>query len=104
MPKRGFLASGGSACVENSIDQLNRLGHFFLPAHAHLLASRRVDRGFCAVAQLSQLARAEHEPADCDLPALENEVVGAEQRDLDLRLLDPEEILDRLRERAEAIL
>src|SRR5205809_2700005 len=32
-------------------------------------------------------------------PALEHEVVGAEERDLDLRLLDPEEVLDRLRQK-----
>jgi hypothetical protein len=62
----------------------------------YLLLSRDVDGGFGPVAQLPQLARAEYEPAHRRLPALEDEVVGAEQRDLDLRLLDPEEVLDRL--------
>ena len=51
-----------------------------------------------------QLPRAEHEPADGRLAAAEDEVVGAELGELDLRLLDREEVLHRLRERPVAVL
>ncbi len=97
-------ASGRSARVQDSIDKVDGLGDFLLPAHTYLLLRRDVHGRFRAVAELAQLARAEHQPTDRRLPALEHEVVGAEERDLDLRLLDPEEVLDRLRQRPVAVL
>src|SRR4051794_26685592 len=96
--------SGRSARVQDSIDKLDRLGNFLLPAHAYLLLRRDVYGRFCAVAELPQLARAEHQPPDRRLPALEDEVVGAEERDLDLGLLDAEQIPDRLGQRPVAVL
>src|SRR5664279_5723400 len=56
-----------------------------------------------AASELSQLLGAEDEPADSRLPAAEDEVVGAEDGHLDLRLLDREEVRDRLRQRPEAV-
>src|SRR5664279_6272550 len=56
-----------------------------------------------AASELSQLLGAEDEPADSRLPAAEDEVVGAEDGHLDLRLLDCEEVRDRLRQRPEAV-
>src|SRR5436305_9116223 len=102
-PLRQKSVSGRSARVQDSIDEFHRLGDFLLPAHTYLLLRRDVDRRLRAVAELAQLARTEHEPPDRRLPALEHEVVGAEERDLALRLLDPEEILDRLRQRPVAV-
>ena len=58
----------------------------------------------CGSAELLQLLGAEDELADGRLAAAEDEVVGAEPGDLDLRLLDREEVLDRLRQRAVPVL
>jgi hypothetical protein len=48
--------SGCSARVQDSIDQLNRLGYLLLPANAYFLLRRDIDSGFRAVAELAQLA------------------------------------------------
>src|SRR4029077_13628625 len=101
---RRKAVSGRSARVQDSIDQFDGLGYFLLPAHAYFLLRRDVHGRFRAVAELAQLARAEHQPPDRRLSALEDEIVGAEERDLDLRLLDPEEILDGFGDRSVPIL
>ena len=54
--------------------------------------------------ELAQLVRAEHDRPDGRAAAAEDEVVGAEPRELQLRLLDREQVLDRLGQRAVAVL
>src|SRR4051812_22984678 len=57
-----------------------------------------------AAVQFLQLPRAEHETAHRRLPASVDEVIRAEARELDLRLLDREQMLDRVGQRPEAVL
>ena len=57
-----------------------------------------------ALAQLAQLAGAEDDRSDRRAAAAEDEVVGAEAGQLQLRLLDREQVRDRLRQRAVAVL
>jgi hypothetical protein len=103
-PVRRKAPSSRSARVQDSIDKTDRLADFLLSAHAYLLLSREIYGRFRAVPQLAQLARAEHQPAHRRPASLEDEIVGAEERHLDLRLLDPEQVLDRFRQRAVAVL
>src|SRR5581483_2095429 len=60
----------------------------------------RVDGGVDLAPQLAQLAGAEDDRADRRAAAAEDEVVRPEPRELQLRLLDPEQVLDRLRQRS----
>ena len=62
------------------------------------------DGGLDLGAQLAQLSGAEHDRSDRRAAAAEDEVVGAEAGELQLRLLDREEVLDRLGHRAVPVL
>src|SRR5262245_47608695 len=97
-------ASRCLAAVQDSIDQADRLRKAVVTAEAHFPVPYGVDGRVDAVPELPELPRAEHEPADGGLAAPEDEVVGAEPRHLDLRLLDREEVLDRLRQRPVPVL
>src|SRR6266511_5487926 len=81
-----------------SIDKSERLRKALF-AQADLAIRRRVDRGVDAPAQVAQLGRAEHHLSDTRLAAAEDEVVRAGARELELRLLNQEQVLHRLRER-----
>src|SRR5262249_32318583 len=97
-------SSRGLTGIQDSIDQPDRLRKSVLAPQTDLSGSNRVHGGVDPATQLAQLARAEHELADGRLAAPEDEVVGPEARHLDLRLLDREEVLDRLGERPVAVL
>src|SRR5919108_5310410 len=64
----------------------------------------RVHGGIETPAQLRELVGAEHERADCRPPTAEDQVVGPQPRELQLRVLDREQVLDRLRHGPEAVL
>src|SRR5262245_37658449 len=104
MPGGRAFHSGRLTGLQDSIDQPERLGKSIVRAKAHFAVSYGVDGRVDAVSELLELAGAEDEPPDGRLAAAEDEVVGAEERDLDLRLLDREQVLDRLRQRAVAVL
>src|SRR5919198_4919939 len=88
---------------EYSIDQPQRLWKSLL-AQRDLAVRDRVDRGGDAVAERAQLAGPEHELADAGAAPAEDEVISAEASQLQLRLLDEEEVLDRLGQRAVPVL
>src|SRR5438067_9805138 len=96
-------ASGRLARGQHSIHESQRPRQF-LVSKGNFTLRGRVDGGVDAAPQLAQLARAEHDRTDGRSTPAEDEVVGAEARQLQLRLLDPEEVLDRLRERPVAVL
>src|SRR6188508_1081943 len=75
---------------------------WFFPERDFALGGR-VDRSVDAPAQVTQLLGAEHERADRRAAVAEDEVVGADPRELELGLLDREEVLDGLRNRAVAV-
>src|SRR5207302_2103911 len=105
MEKAPFAAVS-SRCLargQYSIDQSERLGEAVL-AHADLVIRRRVDRRVDTAAQVAQLRRPEHHLPDARLAAAKDEVIGPDTCQLQLRLLDQEQVLDRLRQRTEAIL
>ena len=93
-----------AALRASSIASTNLSASEVVVSQRHFTLRRRVDRGVDARAQRAQLARADHDRPDRDLAAAEDEVVGAEQRELQLRVLDREQVLDRLGQRAVAIL
>src|ERR671936_2977010 len=87
MEKAPFAAVS-SRCLargQYSIDQSERLWEAVL-AEADLAIRRRVDRGVDAAAQISQLRRPQHHLPDARLAAAEDEVVGADPGELQLRL------------------
>src|SRR5712691_8328583 len=86
-----------------SIDQSERLWETIF-AERHLVVRDRVDGGVDTAAQVAQLVRAEHHLAHAGLPAAEHEVVRAGACELELRLLDQEQVLDRLRQRTDPVL
>src|SRR5205085_6950703 len=88
---------------EYSIDQPERLRKTLLP-QGDLPVRDSVDSGRDAVSQRAQLTGAEDELAHARAAATEDEVVRAQLRQLELRLLDQEQVLDWLRERAEPVL
>src|SRR6059058_1644485 len=105
MEKAPFAAVS-SRCLargQYSIDESQRLWETVL-AQRHLVVRNRVDRRVDAAAQVAQLVGAEHHLADARLPAAKDEVVGPRARELELRLLDQEQILNRLRQRTEPVL
>src|SRR5918992_2712778 len=93
----------GQSEFQDSIDQrecrLKTVG-----APGDLAAVARVDRSVRVAAQLTELSRAEDKGTDRCAAAAEHEVVGAEPGELELRFLDPEEVLDRLWNRTVPIL
>src|SRR5919202_104252 len=97
------LPSGRPARVEYSIDQLERSFEPVSPKR-YLPLRRRVDGGIDAAPELAELAGAEDERPECRPAAAEDEVVGAERGELQLRLLDREQVLDGIRDRAEPVL
>src|SRR5919201_3933152 len=80
---------------EYSIDQPQRLWKTLL-AQGSFAVGDGVDGGRDAIPHSAQLAGAEDDLADARTSAAEDEVVRAERRQLQLRLLDQEEVLDRL--------
>src|ERR671934_2346055 len=88
---------------EYSIDQSQRLWKTLL-AKGDLAVRDGVDGGREAVAHRAQLAGAEDDLPDARTAATKDEVVRAERCQLQLRFLDQEQVLDRLRERPEAVL
>ena len=76
--------------VDRSLERLRALGD--------LAPRSRVHGGVGHVPERAQLGRAEHERPDGGAAAAVDEVVGAEPRQLQLRLLDREQVLDRLRD------
>src|SRR5919204_1265459 len=88
---------------EYSIDQSQRLWKALL-AQRDLTVGHGVDGGRHLVAHGAELTRAEHDLTDARAPAAEDEVIGSEPGELQLRLLDQEQVLDRLRQRAESVL
>src|SRR3954468_19717612 len=100
IPKVGGAEAPGDlgrlAGLQDSIDEPKCLRKSILAPKSYFGISYGVDGRVDAVAEPLQLARAEHQPADRRLAAAEHEVVGAQARELDLRLLDREEVLDRL--------
>jgi len=90
--------------IQDSIDQPDGLRKSVVAAEAHFPVPYGVDGGVDSAAELLQLLGAEDEAADRRLASAEHEVVGAELRDLDLRLLDREQVLDGLGQRSVAIL
>src|SRR2546421_9036878 len=105
MEKAPFAAVS-SRCLtrgQYSIDESERLRETVL-AQAYLAVGGRVHGRVDPAAQVSQLVGAEHHLADARLAAAEDEVVRTCTGELELRLLDQEEVLDRLRQRTEAIL
>ena len=84
------------ASLQDSIDQAKRLGKPVFAAEAHFPCSYGVDGRVDAPAELLQLLGSEDELADGGLAAPEDEIVGAEAGDLDLRLLERDEVLQRL--------
>src|ERR671930_686036 len=104
--KKAPFAAESSRCPargEYSIDQPQRLWEAFLPER-DLAVRDSVDGGRDAIAQRPQLAGAEDDLAHARAPAAEDEVIRSQLRELQLRLLDQEEVLDRLRERPVAVL
>src|SRR2546427_6211924 len=100
MEKAPFAAVS-SRCLargQYSIDEPKCLGKTLF-AQAHLAVGNRVDRGVHASAQVAELVGAEHHLAHACLPAAENEVVCSGAGELELRLLDQEQIFDRIRQR-----
>src|SRR5262245_27737354 len=95
--------SGGLAGGQKSIDQIERPLELFV-AERHLALRSAVHRRVEPFAQLAELARTEDQRADCGAPTAEDEVVGAEPGEFQLRLLDVEQMFDGLRERAVAVL
>src|SRR5947207_2181926 len=87
-------AADSSRCPargQYSIDQSKRLRKSLL-AQADLVVRRGVYGGVDAPTQVAELAGSEHHLTDARLPAAEHEVVGADLRELELRLLDEEEV------------
>src|ERR1700730_505929 len=100
------FAADSSRCLtrgQYSIDQSERLRETVL-AQGDLAIRDGVDGGVDPAPQVAQLVGAEHHLPDARLAAAKDEVVGAGARELQLRLLDQEEILHGLGERAEAVL
>src|SRR2546430_1592061 len=97
------FSSCRSARIEYSIDQSERPSEIVVP-DGNLALGGRVDRGRDVPAERAQLAGAELDGPDGGAAALEDEVVGPEPRELHLRLLDREQVLDRLRQRPVAVL
>src|SRR5438094_310426 len=105
MEKAPFAAVS-SRCLtrgQYSIDQPERLREAVL-AQAHLPVGNRVDRGIDPAAKISQLVRAEHNLAHARLATAEHEVVRPGAGELQLRLLDQEQVLDRFGKWTEAVL
>src|SRR3954469_2710880 len=105
-------AADASRCLarlQYSIDERQRGGEpvavlsAFFPER-NLALRGRVNRRLDASAKVAELLRAEHERPDGCAPVSENEVVGADARELELGLLDAEQVLDRLGDRPVAIL
>src|SRR2546428_6025639 len=97
------ISSRCLARAEYSIDQPERSLELSV-AERDLAARGRVDGGVDPPPQLAQLGGAEHELADGRAAAAEDEVVGARAGELQLRLLDREQALDRFRQRPVAVL
>src|SRR6184192_3159051 len=105
IPVRSVVTGGGMesrrlAGLQDSIDQPECLGKSIAAPEAHFPGSYGVDGRVDSAPQLLELAGAEHEPSDGGLAAAEDEIVRAEARNLDLRLLDREQVGDRLGQRA----
>src|SRR3954447_2870977 len=104
IPKVGGAEAPGDlsrlAGLQDSIDEPKCLRKSILAPKSYFGISYGVDRRVDAIPEPLELARPEHEPADGRLAAAEDEVVRAEARELDLRLLDREEVLHGLRQRA----
>src|SRR5215213_7353161 len=97
------VSSRCPARVEYSIDQSNRYRKF-IGAQRNLAARAHVDGGPDLASQRAQLRGAEQERADRSLAAAEDQVVRSGSRELQLRLLDREQVLDGLGQRAVAVL
>src|ERR687888_1965973 len=100
------FAADSSRCPargQYSIDQTERLREALF-AERDLTVGDRVDGGRNAVAEASQLARAEDDLPDAHTAAAKDKVVRPELRHLQLCLLDQEQVLDRLGKRAEPVL
>src|SRR5262249_16175643 len=95
--------SRGQTGTDYSIGQLERRLQA-LDAKRDLALVRAVDHRGSDVAQRAHLDRPERERANRRAPTAIDEVVGAETRELQLRRLDSEQVLDRLRHRPVAIL
>src|SRR3954452_8426703 len=108
IPKVGGAEAPGDlgrlAGLQDSIDQPKCLRKSILAPKSYFGISYGVHGRVDAVAEVFQLTRPEDEPADRGLAPAEDEVVRAEPGELDLRLLDREQVLDRLRQRAVPVL
>src|SRR4249919_571915 len=93
----------GQTGLDDSIGQLERVIEA-VDSQGDLALLRRVDHRRRRSHECAHLGGAEGERADGHATASEHEVVGTEGRELQLRLLDREQVPDRLRERAVAVL
>src|SRR4051794_22718418 len=94
-------AAVSSRCLtrgQYSIDQSECLREAVLP-QGDLAVAGRVDGRVDPATQIPQLFRPQHHLPDARLPAAEDEVVGADACELQLRVLDQEQVLDGLGER-----
>src|SRR6266516_11609 len=85
------------------IDESQRLRETLF-SQRHLAVRGGVNGGVDPPPQIAKLFGAEHDLPDAGLAAAEDEVVGAGARQLQLRLLNQEQILDGLGQRSEAVL